>query len=179
MIKLRFFIYVLLLHFSFVHCTVAEEHKFKEYQVKAVYLFNFAHFTTWPSEVFTTETSPINICIFGRDPFEDMLEKTIEGEKINGRTFVIEHPAKIEALDSCHILFIQKIRGTELTELLAYTSEKPILSISDDESFAKNGGIINFTLEDNSVRLAININAMRKANIEISYKVLQLAKIIE
>jgi len=174
--KLRFFICILLLYFSSVQYTTATDILFKEYQVKAVYLYNFAHFTTWPPELFPNETAPIRICVLGKDPFKGLLEKTVENETVGKRSLVIEYYSEIEKVSDCHILFTTR---TKTAELLSFIGDKPILSVGDDEPFAENGGIINFKLVGNSVRLVINLSAMRKSGVQISFQVLQLADIIE
>lgn len=49
-----------------------------EYQVKAVFLFNFAQFVTWPSQ---PADAPLVIGILGDDPFGSYLDETVRGEK--------------------------------------------------------------------------------------------------
>jgi hypothetical protein len=44
--------------------------------------------------------------------------------------------------------------------------------------FARRGGIINFILEDDKVRFEINVEAAKQADINISSRLLTLAKII-
>ena len=41
---------------------------FQEYQVKAVFLFNFAKFVEWPAAAFKDAQSSITLCILGKDP---------------------------------------------------------------------------------------------------------------
>ena len=40
-----------------------------EYQVKAVFLFNFAKFVEWPATAFKSANEPIRICLLGQNPF--------------------------------------------------------------------------------------------------------------
>ncbi len=40
-----------------------------EYQVKAVFLFNFGQFVEWPKDAFDTPQAPFVIGILGDDPF--------------------------------------------------------------------------------------------------------------
>ncbi len=54
----------------------------------------------------------------------------------------------------------------------------PILTIGDSPNFARRGGIINFILVDDKVRFEINVEAAKQANINISSRLLSLAKII-
>ena len=51
-----------------------------EYRLKAAFLYNFAVFTEWPSDVGKT----LNLCVFGDDPFGpeiDGLEGKAAGER--------------------------------------------------------------------------------------------------
>ena len=54
----------------------------------------------------------------------------------------------------------------------------PILTIGETPGFAARGGIINLTLEDNKVRFEVNIGAAKQANLNISSRLLALAKIV-
>src|SRR5882724_8451605 len=63
----------------------------REYQLKAVFLYNFAQFTDWPESAFADEKSPIVIGVLGSDPFGPALNDTIRDEKVRGRPLVVEH----------------------------------------------------------------------------------------
>src|SRR5262245_53334289 len=62
----------------------------REYQVKAVFLFNFAQFVEWPSPAFPEERTPLVIGVLGDDPFGPYLDEVVRGEKINARPLVIQ-----------------------------------------------------------------------------------------
>jgi len=47
----------------------------REYQVKAVFLFNFAQFVEWPPTAFPEATAPLVIGVLGADPFGAALTK--------------------------------------------------------------------------------------------------------
>lgn len=63
----------------------------REYQLKAVFLFNFSRFTDWPPETFADPAAPLVIGILGKDPFGPFLEEAVRGETINNRPLKIEH----------------------------------------------------------------------------------------
>ena len=50
-----------------------------EYQLKAVFLFNFAQFVEWPASAFPKPDTPLGICILGEDPFGSYLDETVRG----------------------------------------------------------------------------------------------------
>src|SRR4051812_12710985 len=60
----------------------------REYQIKAVFLYNFAQFTEWPKSAFSGETSPMIIGIVGSDPFGPALTETVHGESVQGHPVV-------------------------------------------------------------------------------------------
>ena len=54
----------------------------------------------------------------------------------------------------------------------------PILTIGETTGFASRGGIINLTLEGKRVRFEVNIEAAKQANLNISSRLLALARIV-
>src|SRR5450759_2091560 len=56
-----------------------------EYQIKAVFLFNFAQFVEWPARVFPASEAPLVIGILGDDPFGAYLDDLVSGEKVGQR----------------------------------------------------------------------------------------------
>ena len=53
-----------------------------------------------------------------------------------------------------------------------------ILTIGDTSGFAEQCGVINFYLSSGKVRFEINIEASRHENLQISSKLLRLARIV-
>jgi len=60
-----------------------------EYLIKAGFIYNFANLVQWPSNSFAQPTSPIVIGILGEDPFGTILDRVLEGKKVNGRAFLV------------------------------------------------------------------------------------------
>ena len=54
----------------------------------------------------------------------------------------------------------------------------PILTIGETPTFARRGGIINFIVVDDKVRFEVNVEAAKQADINISSRLLALAKIV-
>src|ERR1700712_1267339 len=63
----------------------------REYQLKAVFLYNFAQFTDWPADAFAGDKSPIVIGVLGGDPFGPALDDTVRGETVRGHPLLVEH----------------------------------------------------------------------------------------
>src|SRR3981081_2879643 len=89
-----------------------------EYQVKAVFLFNFAQFVEWPARAFPDPLTPFVIGILGKDPFGPGRGDVVRGETIGNRPMVIERYRGIGELHNCNILFIGRTEMGEFPHIL-------------------------------------------------------------
>ena len=92
----------------------------KEYQVKAVFLYNFANFITWPESAFSNASIPFRICILGQDPFGVFIDATTESQKVKNRPLQVLRLKELNATRQCQILFISDSETPRLTEVLTF-----------------------------------------------------------
>jgi hypothetical protein len=150
-----------------------------EYQVKAVFLFNFAQFVEWPAEALGLANAPFSICIVGEDPFGAALDKTVHGENVQGHPFAVKRYRSPEEIDSaCHIVFIGESEQTQLEQIVKALGERAILTVSDIDHSAEHGAMIQFASDHNRLRLRINVAAAKAARLTISSKLLRPSEII-
>jgi hypothetical protein len=149
-----------------------------EYQVKAVFLFNFTQFVDWPQSAFPEPNSPVVIGVLGDDPFGSTLDETVTGETVNGRPLVVRRYRSAEETDGCHVLFINLPVNAQLPAILERLRARNVLTVSDARDFARAGGVIELVSVDNRIRLQINLDAARAANLMISSKLLRPATIV-
>jgi hypothetical protein len=149
-----------------------------EYLIKAGFIYNFAQLMEWPAPTFAQPNSPLVIGILGTDSFQGMLDEVLRGKQVNGREFVVKHLKWGDDLKGCNILFVSSSEKIHLDELFRLIRGLPILTIGDTPGFAERGGIINFVLEDNKVRFDIDVHAAKLADINISSRLLALARIV-
>ena len=149
-----------------------------EYQVKAVFLLNFAQFVDWPPEAVPDSQAPLIIGILGGDPFGDFLDATVRGEHRGARPFVVRRYPRVDDVTRCDILFISRSAGDPPEEIVARLKNRPILTVSDAEGFAERGGMIRFVTDRSRIRLQINPAAAEAAHLTISSKLLRVAEII-
>jgi hypothetical protein len=150
----------------------------REYQLKAVFLYNFAQFTDWPTNAFASTNSPIVIGVLGADPFGSALEDTVRGEIVHGRRLVVEHYRRADEIRTCHILFISQSETRTLEQQLDILKGKPVLTVSDIEQSAFRGAMIRLVTEKNKIRLRVNLDAVKASNLVISSKLLRAAEIV-
>jgi len=151
---------------------------FREYDLKAVFLFNFAQFVEWPAEAFPDANAPLVIGVLGSDPFGGALDQTVRGEAANGHPFLIKRYNSVDEVSGCHILFISRSETGHLAQIVDRLRGKNTLTVSDADEFAQRGGMILFVTENNRIRLKINVGAARAAKLSLSSKLLRPAEIV-
>jgi hypothetical protein len=149
---------------------------FNEYDVKATFLYRFAQFVEWPPEAFPSTTTPLVIGVLGDDPFGKALDAIVKDEFVNKRKLVVQHYRRVEDVTTCHILFISRSEESRIDQILSTLKLRSILTVGDVENFARRGGIIRLLTEQNKIRLRINVEAAKAAQLTISSKVLRVAE---
>ena len=152
-----------------------------EYLIKAGFIYNFAKFVEWPTAAFPQSDSPIVIGVLGTDPFGNTLDRIVEDKKIGTRGFIVKRykwSKDLKDLRDCKILFVSASEKAHIDEIVQVVKGLPILTVGETPGFAERGGMIRFTLEDNRVRFEVNVDAAHEADLNISSRLLTLAKII-
>jgi YfiR/HmsC-like len=156
-----------------------------EYLIKAGFIYNFANLVQWPSTSFAQADSPITIVILGEDHFGTTLDHVLEGKRVNSRSFVIKRARSLSELQralgsqkECQILYVSSSEMPHLSEAIQILKGAPVLTIGETPGFARSGGIINLILEDNKVRFEVNVRAAKEADLNISSRLLALARIV-
>ena len=150
----------------------------REYQVKAVFLFNFLQFVEWPPAAFRDEGIPIRIGILGDDPFGPALEETMRDETINKRRLVVTRSHRVEDLRDCQLVFIGKSESRRIETILSFLNNRPVLTVSEVDSFARQGGVIAFYQDGKKVRFEINPGTAQRLGLKMSSELLRLGKVV-
>jgi hypothetical protein len=150
----------------------------REYQIKAVFLFNFAQFVDWPPAAFAGSNSPLVIGILGGDPFGAYLDETVRDEKVNNRPLAIQRYHQVDEIKTCHVLFISRSEASHLEQILVRLKDRSILIVGDGDDFVQRGGMIRLATIQNKIRVSINVDAAKAANLTISSKLLRAADLV-
>lgn len=164
--------------------------KYKEYEVKAAFIFNFLKFIDWPEEKTTGNNNQFVIGIIGEDPFGPAAnvfkDKSVEDHKLVVKRFEgIEQIRKlsekdknesIDALKHCHLLFISQSEQKQIRDIIEIVGNSSVLTVADTDGFIEAGGIINFLTEENKIRFDINQAVAEKTGLKIRSQLLRLAK---
>src|SRR3989442_2101251 len=124
------------------HLLLAQTATSREYQVKAVFLFNFAQFVEWPPAALAGANTPLIIGVLGENPFGGYLDETVRDEKVDNRLLEVQRYQRVEEIKTCHILFISRSEATRLEPILASLKDRSVLVVGDADDFVQRGGMI-------------------------------------
>lgn len=143
-----------------------------EFQVKAVFIYNFTQFVQWPERSFQSPQDPFVIGVLGENVFGRYLEEAVAGEHYESRPIVIEYYKTTKDIGKCHILYV----GAS-SPRLSQLASNPILTVGETPEFMDQKGLLRFYDEGNRIRIEINQSAASASGLTISSKLLRLATI--
>ena len=138
-------------------------------QIKAVFLFKFASYVTWPTESSLTAGGQFNLCIWGAHSFGNTLD--VIARKQTEYHYKILYYKNDETPKNCHLIY---------TELPVHQARKikNTLLVSDQKGFAQQGGMIEMDQEEGKIKLTGNLNAAEEAGFKISSRLLGIMDVI-
>jgi hypothetical protein len=149
-----------------------------EVDVKAAFLFNFTRFVEWPDAP-AQPSAPFRMCVVADAATTAVIEKTMQGEHVNGRPSQTTVPASPDEVRACHILFVGRSESGRVAPLLAAVRDRPVLTVSDAERFTSRGGMIAFVREDDRVRFDVNLGVAKRSGLSLSSRLLRVARNVE
>ena len=145
-----------------------------EYGVKLAFIYNLTKFVEWPSN----STVPFSVGIVGSDPFSPELEDELRTREVRGRRIVLKQLKAGDKMSGCQIVFIPVTAKDQAASIVKALNGTSTLTISETEGFARLGGIINFAVAGNRLRVEVNPLAAKRAGLKISSKFLKIATIV-
>jgi uncharacterized protein DUF4154 len=143
--------------------------------LKAAFLYNFAKFADWPADILAPGQK-LSLCVLGDNAVADALEHTIKGHTVGNHELAVQVIDARGPIRSCHLLFVGGLDANiQLIEALKGAS---VFTVSDRNKFAESGGVAQLILEQDRMTFAINISAAQRARLQLSSKLLSLAKIV-
>jgi uncharacterized protein DUF4154 len=97
---------------------------------------------------------------------------------VQAHPLAVQRSRRVEEIRGCHILFVGREEQERLGEILDTLKGRPTLTVSDADGFSRRGGMIGFMTDRNRIRLRINLEAARAAELTLSSKLLRPAQIV-
>jgi hypothetical protein len=142
--------------------------------LKAAFIYNFAKFTEWPGDI--PAAGPFVMCVFGDGAVGEALERAVVGRALGGRPIVASRVVAVDPKRACHVLYVSGVSTPQAGQAIADLRDVPVLTISDVEGFTGVGGIAQFFFEHGQLRFRIQLESAKRARLQISSRLLIMAK---
>ncbi len=151
-----------------------------EQKIKAAYLYNFTKFISWPAD----DAETFKLCLLGEDAVGRLLVP-LEKKTAMGLPIRLRRLQRPDQARDCHIVYLAgeetawNMENIALQGVLTISSGSQALTVSGEEGFAQQGGMIGFVVRKGRVRLQINLQALKNSGLKVSAKLLEVAEIID
>lgn len=156
-------------------CFNASAQPVPEHELKAAFVYNFAVFTEWPQEALAA-AAPIVLCTGSASALSPALQN-LNDKVVNGHKLAVRPAAA--GLRACHMLVLgsgDRERWGQIKRDLAGTH---VLTVSDDSSISQDGAMIALSMVNQRIGFDVDIKAARSARLQLSSKLLRLARSVQ
>jgi hypothetical protein len=144
--------------------------KLAEDDLKAQVVVRALLFFDWPASALEA-AQPLLLCVAAPGAFAAALER-VRGEMINGHRLDVRR-ATVSELRPCHVAYV----GPAEVEALQGQPRATVL-LGDVQGLLERGVMLNLQVDQNRVVFDINLAAARRAGVEISARLLRLARYV-
>lgn len=145
--------------------------------LRAGFLYNFPKFSEWPADALAPGQT-LAMCVVGDVAVADALVQTAKGHQIEGHEVTVVILKADESASGCHLLYVSAAEIKRSAALLLAVKGTAVFTVSDAIGFAESGGVAQLVVENNRIRLAINVSSAHRRRLTISSKLLSLATIV-
>jgi hypothetical protein len=171
---------LLVLHALLPQVVLGQGESAGEYEVKAAMLYNLTRFVEWPTAAYGDAQSPTVMCILGQDPFGGSLTSIVSEQMgKGGRAVEIRRIRNDKGIRGCHVVYISSSERKNIAQIISNLKGSSALTVGEMAQFAARGGMVQFSLEEKQVRFEINLDAVSRADLKISSRLLMLARIVK
>ncbi|MGD2082430.1 MAG: YfiR family protein [Chromatiales bacterium] len=144
--------------------------------VKAGFIVRFPDFVDWPKGALH---NPFTFCLADSSELTAPLRSVARHVRFAGSRPLVRELDRGELPTGCALLFIPGSRSGELDEILRPIRERAILTVGDTPGFAERGVQINLFQEGDKVGFEINRAAAARAGLDLSFRLLEMARLVE
>ena len=150
-----------------------------QYDVEGAYLLDFGKFTQLTAGSQALRRATFDVCILGHDPIGDTIDKLAADDTIDRRAVRIVRDISGSQARTCAIVFISTHEDDRIREELNALSGADVLTVGESPEFLNDGGMIQFVVDKDHVRFAVNLDAVRKTHLVLSSQLLRVALFVK
>ncbi len=145
-----------------------------EYRLKAAFLYRITQFVEWPDSNAGGEDAAFTLCVLGGDPFGESLRE-LTARKVGQRRIALLYPVSVKEAQVCQIVYLHEVTRKTQAELSSAVGDLPVLTVGGSPQFIDQGGAIGFVVEGGKLRMELNLDVLRRANLKPSAKLVEVA----
>jgi hypothetical protein len=143
-------------------------------EVKAAATANFLLFVRWPSP--NAPNSKLRLCVLAEAPLVPELQR-FDGLPVQGTTLSLQPiDRSLAEVRLCDAIYVDRENPHDLPRVVAATRGQPILIIAEGEHALQQGAMIALSVIGTRIVFDINLAAARSAGLNLSAKLLRLAR---
>jgi hypothetical protein len=155
--------------------TVMGQQQEREANLKAAFIYNFTKYIVWDT---TAAGNNFVIGIIGNSPVTGPLMEIAKSNNVENRKIVIKRFARPDDITNCDILFIPGSLPFSLESILGKLN-RGVLTISEEEGYAKMGTAFNFVIVNDKLKFEANLKAISSEGLKAGSQLLKLAIIVD
>ena len=79
---------------------------------------------------------------------------------------------------SCNLLFVSEAAEKRTSQILARLKNTRTLTVGETPGFSHAGGMITFAIENNNVKLEMNLDAASRAGLKVNSKLIAVSRLV-
>jgi hypothetical protein len=147
-----------------------------DYAVHANIIYRITKYIDWPQD---KKSGDFVIGIIGESPLHNYLKTFVAGKTVVSQKIIIRKYSPLSKAFDCQMLFVCEVESPHIKKISTRTAGFPVLLISEDEGFARKWSCINFSIEDDRLKLEINKNNIEQRHLNIATELLELGTVVK
>ena len=141
---------------------------------KAAFLFNVVKFVQWPASDLPADR--VVIGVVARPSFRRVLEETVNGKSVNGRSITVRDVWDEADARQCHIVYFDDDGSERRGSFLRRASKGGVLTVGETNRFVADGGHVRVYVDGDRLRFQVDPAGLQQAGLKVSAQFLSLAK---
>lgn len=141
--------------------------------LKVEVIYRALMFVSWPPGSGEAAATGLRLCVMGDGRVESALQ-ALHGRPIGQQAVEVRRLGRADQASDCQMLYI----AAPVAALKASLGDAPVLVVSDGRAMLDHGAMINLQVEDGRIVFDVDLDAVRRAGLDISTKLLRLARFV-
>jgi len=168
-----FAVFVALFVYTVVYAQPPPE--LSEYDLKTAFLYQFTLYVQWPAEQLGAASEPLVFGVVGANEIASNLRQ-LTTSSVQGHPIEVRELEPGADVNGVHVLFIAEAEEANAAAMLRAAVADSVLTVTENRSSLPANSVINFALLDGKVRFDVSLTNAQTADLEISSRLLQIAR---